>query len=331
MARQDAEIEASTKRAIAAREAQRARPMTALESLAARLDVSPSSLQETLLQTVFKNCSKAEFVALVIVSNTYNLNPLLREIYAFPKKGGGIQAIVGYDGWIKIANSHPQYDGFESVHIEEQNGDLKAIEGVLHRKDRSHPTKKLVYLKEFKRNTEPWNTSPHHMLDVRCFCQTVRLALGIPLGVEGIDDLDAGVARMSTDATVLPSNGQFVEHAGVAEEHHDPETGEVSPRDERTGMTEVDEETARELDAAQGYGDDADYGDEGDASDEDQQPAWAVPVAGIRQLIENATDQRSWTRADTEFQKIVAGLPDDVAAEINNLLAAKRRELKGEG
>jgi hypothetical protein len=115
--------------------------MTALESLSARLDVSPGSLQQTLMQTAFKGCSQAEFIALVIVSNTYNLNPLLRELYAFPKKGGGIQAIVGYDGWIKIANAHPQYDGFEAEHIEDANGDLKAIEGILHRKDRSHPTK----------------------------------------------------------------------------------------------------------------------------------------------------------------------------------------------
>ena len=189
IASRDAEIDASTQRAIAAREERdRPRPMTALESLAARLDVSPKALQNTLVNTVFKGCSEAEFIALVIVANTYNLNPLLREIYAFPKKGGGIQAIVGYDGWIRIANSHPQYDGFETVHIEDKDGNIRAAEGILYRKDRARPTKKLIYLKEFKRNTEPWNNSPSHMLDVRCFCQTVRLALGIPLGVEGIDD-----------------------------------------------------------------------------------------------------------------------------------------------
>jgi hypothetical protein len=254
IARENAQIEASTQRAIAAREAQKPAKMTAMESLAARLDVSPGSLQETLTQTVFKGCTKAEFVALVIVSNTYNLNPLLREIYAFPKKGGGIQAIVGYDGWIKIANNHPQYDGFESDHIEDREGNLKAIEGILYRKDRSHPTKKLVYLKEFKRNTDPWNNAPHHMLDVRCFCQTVRLALGIPLGVEGIDDINVAGEVAKSDAMILPSAVDFAAEVqqSAGRDTIDAETGEVMERDPRTGMTEVDEETARQLDANDG-------------------------------------------------------------------------------
>ena len=145
IANENRAIDESQSRAIAARQAE-SRPRTALEKLAQRLDVTPQALTNTLKQTAFKGCSDAEFVALVIVANTYELNPLLREIYAFPKKGGGIQAIVGYDGWIKIANSHPQFDGIEFDHIEDGNGNLKAVEGVLFRKDRSHPTKKMVYL-----------------------------------------------------------------------------------------------------------------------------------------------------------------------------------------
>lgn len=308
IARQNAEIEASTQRAIAARAARdnpQPRKMTALESLSARLDVSPGSLQQTLMQTAFKGCSQAEFIALVIVSNTYNLNPLLREIYAFPKKGGGIQAIVGYDGWIKIANNHPQYDGFEADHIEDGNGNLKAIEGILHRKDRSHPTKKLVYLKEFKRNTEPWNNSPHHMLDVRCFCQTVRLGLGIPLGVEGIDDINAGATMTGSDAMVLPSAVDFAAEVQQASEAHDPSTGEVLPRDPATGMTEVDEETARALDAdhippahePEGRADE----DMGEANSDSELPAWWNLVEGLKANLDAATTNAAIKAADDVF------------------------------
>lgn len=248
IAAESREIDVSTQRAIAAREVEQGhvRKMSALESMALRLNVSTTSLQETLMQTAFKGCSKAEFVALVIVSNTYDLNPLLRQIYAFPKKGGGIQAIVGYDGWIKIANDHPQFDGIEFEHIEDSAGNLKAVEGILYRKDRGHPTKKLVYLKEFKRNTEPWNNSPHHMLDVRCFCQTVRLGLGIPLGIEGEDNIDADVGSVRSQPVILPSRD---EPAAEETETIDPETGEVLETDAR-GMTEVDEDTARALDEA---------------------------------------------------------------------------------
>lgn len=248
IANESRSIDASVARATEA-----AKPRTALEALAARLSVTPQALQNTLKNTAFKGCSDAEFVALVIVSNTYNLNPLLREIYAFPKKGGGIQAIVGYDGWIKIANNHPQFDGIEFIHHEDDKGNIKAVEGVLYRKDRAHPTKKMVYLSEFRRNTEPWNNSSRHMLDVRCFCHTVRLGLGITLGVEGDENLDVDGGEIRSVS--LPGNQTLAEQLGDEipkfdkADEVDRDTGEVLPRDPATGFTEVDEETARALDA----------------------------------------------------------------------------------
>lgn len=265
IAAESASIDASQGRAIAARERESAvaqpTKMTAIESLAARLNVSSSSLQTTLKNTAFKGCTDAEFVMLVIISNTYELNPLLREIYAFPKKGGGIQAIVGYDGWIRIANRHEQFDGLEFDHIEDGNGNLKAVEGILWRKDRSRPVKKMLYLKEFKRNTEPWNNSPNHMLDVRCFCHTVRLGLGVSLGVEGDENLDVDQIDVGGEPTVLPTRKSLAEELNdeipafdKKAEQVDTATGEViedaqaEPVDSR-GMSEVDEETARQLDA----------------------------------------------------------------------------------
>lgn len=341
IAARDAEIDASTQRAIAAREERdRPRPMTALESLAARLDVSPKALQNTLVNTVFKGCSEAEFIALVIVANTYNLNPLLREIYAFPKKGGGIQAIVGYDGWIRIANSHPQYDGFETIHVEDKDGNIRAAEGILYRKDRARPTKKLIYLKEFKRNTEPWNNSPSHMLDVRCFCQTVRLALGIPLGVEGIDDVEAGLTTTSRDGGVIsmPSRDSFRAESGPAiEDQSGTEAGvQIGHDDQREpvtdsrGMTEVDEDTARALDAA--YDDyDPSTGEVLDHAPleqaEDQRPAWWAKVESIRKGITAAKNKQHIKEFDDEYVKIRVGLPDDVIEELDALIARRRSEL----
>lgn len=334
IAARDAEIDASTQRAIAAREERdRPRPMTALESLAARLDVSPKALQNTLFNTVFKGCSEAEFIALVIVANTYNLNPLLREIYAFPKKGGGIQAIVGYDGWIRIANSHPQYDGFETVHIEDKDGNIRAAEGILYRKDRARPTKKLIYLKEFKRDTEPWNNSPSHMLDVRCFCQTVRLALGIPLGVEGIDDVEAGLTTARDGGVIaMPNRDSFGDNTAAAIiDQSSTESGvQIDQQDERQavdsrGMTEVDEETARQLDAGTSY--DTETGEIIDYDEQDEKPAWWSQVQWIRGGIPKCRNKQHIKEYDDEYIKIRVGLPDEVIEELDALIAAKRAEL----
>lgn len=68
---------------------------------------------------------------------------------------------------------------------------------------------------------------------------------------------------------------------------------------------------------------------EAEPSDDDK-PAWAEPVAAVRAKIEAATDRASWSAADTAFQRIMAGLPDDVRDELDDELLAKRRALSGE-
>lgn len=333
IAAENQSIEASQQRAIAA-----SKSRSALETLAARLSVSPSVLQQTLMATVFKGCSNSEFVALVIIANAHDLNPLLREIYAFPKKGGGIQAIVGYDGWIKIANNHPQFDGIEFLHVEDDKGNLKAIEGVLYRKDRKYPTKKMVYLREFKRNTDPWNNAPAHMLDVRCFCQTVRLGLGVSLGVEGDEDFDVDGGTLNATATVLPDRKSIAEELDDGIPDFDKETGEVHQTDNR-GMTEVDEETARRLDAndgtlsaenptaAEGRADE----DHGEAHDEaeGEKPLWQQHMEKAEAQIAGATSLKDLNMVDDNWQKVKAGIPDEIEQKrIDGLIAAKRRQLR---
>lgn len=335
IARENASIEASQARAIAARQSEEGRPRNALEAMAARLDVDAAGLKRTLTNTAFRGASDEEFIALVIVSNTYNLNPLLREIYAFPKKGGGIQPIVGYDGWVKIMNSHPEFDGIEFHHIEDASGNLKAVEGVIFRKDRTRPVKKMIYLKEFKRNTEPWNNSPNHMLDVRCLCHTVRLAFGVSAGIEGEDDrtIDGG----NLTAQSLPTRQTLAEELGDEIPDFDKQTGEVI--DQPRGMTDVSEEEARALDA-QAPGNDGTLADdnqtaaEGPADEdrgedhvEDEKPAWWSKVQWIRDTTAAAKNKQQLKDADDEFNRIRAGLPDEIVSELDKLIFDRRREL----
>jgi phage recombination protein Bet len=303
IARQDDSIQQN----VAKIEEAKRRPPSALALMAARLGVSEGNLTNTLKATVFKNCSDAEFVALVIVANEHDLNPLLREIYAFPKKGGGIQAIVGYDGWIKIANRHPQYDGIEFDHIEDQNGNTKAVEGILYRKDRNHPTKKIVYLKEFKRNTEPWNTAPNHMLDVRCFCQTVRLGLGINLGVEGDDDVTAIEGEIEVrNITPQPTRAQMIDH--------DPETGEI-----------IDTVTDDNPNAAEGRAD-IDHGDQHDGSEDDA--PYAATVADLLDRIAKAGTVIDAKAVEKDWRAHMEALPDAENERIDAALNERIEHLK---
>ncbi len=153
--------------------------------MASRCNVDPAKLHSTLKNTVFKGATDDELLALVVTANTYELNPILKELYAFPKKGGGITPMVGVDGWIKIANRQPNFDGMDV----EVYGDGKTpthATGTIYLKDRSHPVKVTEYFEECKRNTDPWNQMPRRMIRNKAIIQAIRLAFG----VSGIHDED---------------------------------------------------------------------------------------------------------------------------------------------
>ncbi|MCK8397432.1 recombinase RecT, partial [Erwinia amylovora] len=85
---------------------------------------------------VFKGASNEHLAALVVVANEHRLNPFTREIYAFPDKSGGIQAVVGVDGWIRIVTQNESFDGVEFSYTGEKD-DL-ACTCTMHVKGRSH-------------------------------------------------------------------------------------------------------------------------------------------------------------------------------------------------
>lgn len=157
----------------------------ALQQLADRLGTNSKRVAEILKATAFKNCrSDEQFASLVIVSNTYGLNPLLKELYAFPGKGGEIVPIVSIDGWLRIINDHPQMNGMS----EEWAEDGSWCEIKIYRKDREFPTTHREYLEEVKRNTEPWKQHPRRMLKWKAIIQCGRVAFGFG----GIHDEDEG-------------------------------------------------------------------------------------------------------------------------------------------
>lgn len=180
---------------------------SALVLMADRISVEPAKLANTLKQTVFKGATDEELLALVVTANTYELNPILKELYAFPKKGGGIVPMVGIDGWLKIANRQPNFDGIEV----EIHGDPKPTHATctIHLKDRAHPVKITEYFDECRRDTEPWRQMPRRMLRNKAMIQAIRVAFGIG----GIHDEDE--ARDVSERNVTPTRKAEVEPINV--------------------------------------------------------------------------------------------------------------------
>lgn len=210
-------------------------PAGVIATMARQYNMDPRAFEATLRATVVPgNCTKEQFAAFLLVAREYGLNPITKEIYAFPAKGG-IQPVVSIDGWMNLCNSHPQMDGLEfDDHID---GDkLTAVTARIWRKDRSHPTTVTEYLAECDRGTEPWKKWPRRMLRHKAAIQCARYAFGFA----GIIDPDEA-ERMGTDVSRMrnvtpedaPASSQRLtpppapkQIAAVPE--HDPETGEVA-------------------------------------------------------------------------------------------------------
>lgn len=149
------------------------------------LDVDPRELVDVLKATAFKgSVSDAQMSALMVVANQYGLNPFTREIYAFPDRNNGIVPVVGVDGWARIINEHPAFDGMEF----DQNDE--ACTCIMFRKDRSHAIKVTEYLSECRRdNAPPWKSHPKRMLRHKALIQCARLAFGF-VGIYDEDEAE---------------------------------------------------------------------------------------------------------------------------------------------
>jgi phage recombination protein Bet len=164
--------------------------------MANALNVEPNKLLETLKATVFQKATNEELLALVVVANTYGLNPLLKEVYAFPAKGGGIVPVVSIDGWISMTNRQPNLDGIEF----EMPEDGSSCTCIIHLKGRSKPVKVTEYLSECSRQTEPWKAMPKRMLRHKALIQCARIAFGF----SGIQDEDEAKVTAAIDITPKP-------------------------------------------------------------------------------------------------------------------------------
>jgi hypothetical protein len=138
-----------------------------------------------LKATAFKGgATDAQLTALLVVSQQYGLNPFTKEIYAFPDKHNGIVPVVGVDGWARIINEHPQFDGLDF----EQ--DDKSCTCVIHRKDRAHPIRITEWMDECCRaGTGPWQSHPKRMLRHKALIQCARLAFGF-VGIYDQDEAE---------------------------------------------------------------------------------------------------------------------------------------------
>jgi len=194
-----------------------------LLSMATKFGMEPAAFEQTVRATC--GCDKAtkeQFAAFLLVANEYGLNPVTKEIYAFPTRGGGIQPIVGIDGWMTMANNHVAYDGITFVDRLSEDGQLVAITAQVHRKDRSHPVEVTEYLAECRQGTDPWKKWPARMLRHKAAIQAIRYAFGFS-GIVDPDEADRMRPSVNVAVSVQQARQQVARITHVEAEDTDVE------------------------------------------------------------------------------------------------------------
>lgn len=207
---------------------------------ASRYSIEADKLMPILKATAFKvkdgEATNEQMAALLVVADQYGLNPFTKEIFAFPDKQNGIVPVVGVDGWSRIINDHPQFDGMDFRQAEEMTTLADAqpcpawMEVVIHRKDRSHPIVVREYLDEVyrplgtykdgnKMKAGPWQTHTKRFLRHKTLIQGARIAFGFG----GIYDEDEAQRIIDMGAAeVVPQQAAAVEQPRAKSEPKSP-------------------------------------------------------------------------------------------------------------
>lgn len=116
----------------------------------------------TLRDTVAPGLTNSEFLLFSEMVKATGLNPVTKEIWAI-KAGGRLQVMTGINGFLKIANSHPAFDGMEVSH-DWDGKNLVSCTVKVHRKDRKFPAIATAYMAEYAKPSPIWKQMPSVML-----------------------------------------------------------------------------------------------------------------------------------------------------------------------
>lgn len=315
-------------------------PRSVLVDMSTRFGMEPQAFEATIRATVCKgNVSREEFAAFLLVAKEYGLNPLTKELYAFPAKGGGIQPIVSIDGWSRIINDHPQFDGMEFVDTREA-GELVAVTCRMYRKDRTRPIEATEYMSECRRSTDVWKQWPARMLRHKAMIQAARYSFGFS-GIIEPDEYDRHTAQPVQQVRRLHDGFEDVAPQpprALDAPLHDASTGEIIDAE----VSEVDDDFPGDKPAQRAE----------EPRQEAQKPAEGVSTASqalttvsarlqaFRAQVSKAPNTREmqalWSRSAQLRNDIDAGDPDEVgtSAELESWFqetyAAKEAEEKAE-
>ena len=149
--------------------------------LAAQAGLEPAKFYEAIkAQCGCEHATDADFAALLMTSQAYGLNPVMRQLYLMKTKRG-IQVVIPVDGYLKLMRAHPDYLSHTCVLGGEE--DDAFAEATIYTKSQvaagTPPFAHREWLKECRGNSGPWGSHPRRMLQHKAMSQAVRYCFAI--------------------------------------------------------------------------------------------------------------------------------------------------------
>lgn len=192
---------------------------TALQVIANSTGVTAEEVAEVLRGMIISGkaqhgatATNAEMTVVSSIFAKYDLNPFIREGHAFVS-GGKLQVIIGFDGFVKVMNRQPNFNGVEFV----DNFDGKELISVttkIHIKGRDFPVCTTEYMDEaYQPNSAAWKKFKKRMLRNKSLAQCIRIAFGV---ADVIDPDEADRIKSSErDITPQTSNVSTVDYPAI--------------------------------------------------------------------------------------------------------------------
>ena len=201
-----------------------------------RSGLSYESFVKVLIQSALSRLSiwtQADLERLLLMAERLKLDPLNNEIYAIetqtePANKSYIILVVGVDGWSKIVNSHPQFDGMRFFESEPGDDELPLyFECTIFRKDRKVATSVREYMYEVHTSQGAWLTHPRRMLRHKAMIQCARICFGL----SGVFDPDEAqrISSSSSSANNTSRNINLHSQKSQSNDSQNQSSGNFKP------------------------------------------------------------------------------------------------------
>lgn len=169
------------------------------EMLPTVIDFNDKKMVEVLRNTVAQGATDAEFTMFAELCKATGLNPFKKEVWFIKTKDytnrngelvpGKVQLMTGINGYLAIANRHPQFDGMETQVVRDDKGGIIKAVCRVYRKDRSHPSTAEAffneyYQKNFSGKPGIWDTKPTIMISK--VAKSIALREAFPQELNGL-------------------------------------------------------------------------------------------------------------------------------------------------